>query len=116
VLISTMIMECLQEKSTGLTQVDTENEEAGKSFTTGFVDDVTLWIGNMIRSLDEEESVETLLEETQQAAQCWESLLFSTSGQTVKMLLLPGVLGFQQGWRPKNAGTLGTSRNSKPHR
>jgi hypothetical protein len=76
--ISTMIMECLQDQSEGLLQYDTEGKMTGESFTTGFVDDVTLWIGDMLQSISEEETLESLLEATEEAAQCWESLLYST--------------------------------------
>jgi hypothetical protein len=35
----------------------------------------------MLRSLEEDETMESLVEATEEAAQCWESLLFSTGGK-----------------------------------
>ncbi len=81
VTISCLIMECLQEKSNGFTAADTDGKEASQTFSSGFVDDVTLWIGNMLRTLEGNDSASTILEETQTAAQWWESLLTATGGK-----------------------------------
>jgi hypothetical protein len=50
-------------------------------FTSGFVDDVTLWIGNLARSLHGGETSEMILQETQEAIQWWEGLLHATGGK-----------------------------------
>jgi hypothetical protein len=81
VTISAMIMECLKEKSDRLTQYSTGGGAIGQTWTSGFVDDVTLWIGEMLKSLQEQDSPEQLLQDTAEAAQWWESLLYATGGK-----------------------------------
>jgi hypothetical protein len=80
-IISCLIMECMPEGSTGITTIDPVLMTVVKYFTSGFVDDVTLWIGNMARSLHGGETPEMILEEAQQAIRWWEALLHSTGGK-----------------------------------
>jgi ribonuclease HI len=81
VTISCLIMECLQEKSNGIEISGPEGDEIERIFSSGFVDDVTLWTGNMMRSLQGNESAQGVLEEMETAAQWWEQLLFTTGGK-----------------------------------
>jgi hypothetical protein len=64
-IISCLIMECMPEGSTGITTIDPVLLTVVKYFTSGFVDDVTLWIGDMARSMHGGETPEMLLQETQ---------------------------------------------------
>jgi hypothetical protein len=50
-------------------------------WSSGFVDNITLWLGNMERSLKGSEDIETILGETETAAQWWEALLHATGGK-----------------------------------
>jgi hypothetical protein len=80
-IISCLIMECMPEGLTGITTIDPVLMTVVEYFTSGFVDDVTLWIGNMARSLHGGETPDIILQETQQAIQWWEQLLFATGGK-----------------------------------
>jgi hypothetical protein len=80
-IISCLIMECMPEGSTGITTIDPVLMTVIQYFTSGFVDDVTLWIGNLARSLHGSETPEMILQETQQAIQWWEGLLHATGGK-----------------------------------
>jgi hypothetical protein len=80
-IISCLIMECMPEGSTGITTIDPVLLNVITYYTSGFVDDVTLWIGNLTRLLQGGETPEMILGETQQAAQWWESLLHATGGK-----------------------------------
>jgi hypothetical protein len=81
VIISSLLMKCLRERSNGLQLVDTDGQEIRKMWSSGFVDDITLWLGNMERSLEGNERVETILDETESSAQWWEALLHATGGK-----------------------------------
>jgi hypothetical protein len=81
VTISCLIMECLQEKSGGYLAAGPDGKAASHTFSSGFVDDVTLWIGDMLRAFEGQEDPSTMLDETQMAAQWWESLLTATGGK-----------------------------------
>jgi hypothetical protein len=81
-IISCLIMECMPEGSTGITTIDPVLMTVIQYFTSGFVDDVTLWIGNLARSLHGGETPEMILQETQQAIQWWEGLLHATGGKS----------------------------------
>jgi hypothetical protein len=74
-------MECMPEGSTGITTIDPVLMTVIQYFTLGFVDDVTLWIGNLARSLHGGETPEMILRETQEAIQWWEGLLHATGGK-----------------------------------
>jgi hypothetical protein len=80
-IISCLIMECMPEGSTGITTINPILLTVVKYFTSGFVDDVTLWIGNMARSLHGGETPDMLLQEIQQSIQWWEALLHATGGK-----------------------------------
>jgi hypothetical protein len=97
-IISCLIMECMPKGSTGITTINPILLTVVKYFTSGFVDNVTLWIGDMARSLHGGETPEMLLQEIQQAIQWWEALLHSTGGQTGtdQVLFLPTILGIRR--------------------
>jgi hypothetical protein len=80
-IISCLIMECMPEGSTGITTIDPVLLTVVKYLTSGFVDDVTLWIGNMARLLHGGETPDMLLQEIQQSIQWWEALLHATGGK-----------------------------------
>jgi hypothetical protein len=80
-IISCLLMECMSEGATGIELIDPTLLKVIKLYTSGFVDDVTLWIGNVLRSLQQNETPTMLLEETAEAAQWWESLLYATGGK-----------------------------------
>jgi exonuclease III len=81
IAISCLLMKCLQEKSMGCELANPLKDALVKFYSTGFVDDVTLWICNMARSLEEGESMQQLVQEMSTAAQWWEQLLHSTGGK-----------------------------------
>jgi hypothetical protein len=81
VTISCLLMECLRGKSIGLKLTDTDGQEIRKMWSSGFVDDITLWLGNMEPSLEGNESIESILDATESAAQWWEALLHATGGK-----------------------------------
>jgi hypothetical protein len=80
-IISCFIMECMPEGSTGVTTIDPVLLTVVQYFTLGFVDDVTLWIGNLARSLRGGETPTIIMQETQEAIQWWEELLHATGGK-----------------------------------
>jgi hypothetical protein len=80
-IICCLIMECMPEGSTGIELIDPRLLAIIKYYTSGFVDDVTLWIGNLRRSLLQGETPEMLLQETTAAFQWWEQLLHATGGK-----------------------------------
>jgi Reverse transcriptase (RNA-dependent DNA polymerase) len=80
-IISCLLMECMPEQSTGIELIDPQLLTIIKLYTSGFVDDVTLWIGNLLRSLKCNETPTMILEETAEAAQWWEALLHASGGK-----------------------------------
>lgn len=73
--ISCLIMKCLRERSEGAWISDDWSRNPLAIFSTGFVDDVTLWIMNLKRSLSGIETPEIIMKEITQAAQWWEEAI-----------------------------------------
>jgi hypothetical protein len=88
VTISCLIMECLQEKSGGYVAAGPDGKAASQTFSSGF---------DMLRAFEGQEDPSIMLDETQMAAQWWESLLTATGGklELSEVLFLPDVLGIQ---------------------
>jgi hypothetical protein len=73
VTISSIIMECLRERSTGMTVSDPKAEVTEEIYSSGFVDDVTTWVGGM----SDGDGIPTIsglvevLNDMEEAAQWW---------------------------------------------
>jgi hypothetical protein len=81
VAISCILMKCLQKKSPGCSITDPLRAALVKFYSTGFVDDITIWLCNFMRSLGGNETPEQIADEMAVAAQWWEQLLHATGGK-----------------------------------
>jgi hypothetical protein len=76
-----LAMECMAERSNGMTILDPHNEITTNKIMSGFVDDTTHWINNFQESLAEVEHLSDLITQTKITAQWWEELLNTLGGK-----------------------------------
>jgi hypothetical protein len=76
-----LAMECMSEKSNGMTVTDPHNQVETNQVMSGFVDDTTHWINNFRESLSEVEHLAVLITQTKETAQWWEELLNAVGGK-----------------------------------
>jgi hypothetical protein len=77
-IISTLLMECMENKSDGAIFSDPHNQQVVQQRMTGFVDDTTHWINNDIRQVTTGDNIITKMSN---AAQYWEQLLHASGGK-----------------------------------
>jgi hypothetical protein len=76
-----LAMECMTERSKGMSLSDPFNEIETNKIMSGFVDDTTHWINNFKDSLAEVEHLTELIMQTKETAQWWEELLNTVGGK-----------------------------------
>jgi hypothetical protein len=76
-----LAMECMAQKSDGMTITDPLNEITTNKIMSGFVDDTTHWINNFRASLAEVEHLSDLVTQTKITGQWWEELLNTLGGK-----------------------------------
>ena len=81
VLISSLLMDCMTQKSDGMTIQDPAGNNRLSQIMTGFVDDTTHWINFFQESIDDGLTLDKLVRATKQTAQWWENLLYTSGGK-----------------------------------
>ena len=81
VIISSIIMHCMEQKSNGLSFTSPKRSINFKHIMTGFVDDTTHWLNNFTLAIQGQYSQYEMYMTTQQTAQWWEQLLHATGGK-----------------------------------
>ena len=80
VIISSLLMDCMDDNAPGLTVTDPFQHEDIRQVMTGFVDDTTHWINNFHHDLKHTPNLPTLLEQMTKTATWWEQLLHVSGG------------------------------------
>jgi len=81
VIVSSLLMQCMQDKSQGISFQDPMHQNTVKHIMTGFVDDTTHWINDFPRALRGRYEYPAMAQATQQTAQWWEQLLHASGGK-----------------------------------
>ena len=68
VIISSLIMECMQQKSNGVQFIDPHHNKSFQHIMTGFVDDTTHWINDFHKAIQGQYTQSDMFSETQQIA------------------------------------------------
>jgi hypothetical protein len=80
-VISCLILSCMKEKAIGARLTSPNKTINVSQVASGFVDDITHWNIDMVRSLSTGDTGDMINNETTQAAQWWEELLCTTGGK-----------------------------------
>ena len=71
----------MKDRTQGAKFVDPKFEIEVQKTSSGFVDDITYIINSFIRSLENDETLQDVAQQTSTAAQWWEELLYATGGK-----------------------------------
>ena len=79
--LCSIILDCLAEKSKGMSLCDPTNTINLHQHATGFVDDISTYTGNLQEEMNDKFNIDKAVEDVTTTTQWWEQLLHSTGGK-----------------------------------